>query len=146
MTALAAHPEETRARLFLMLGDVCKFVSAGKTLESADDFVFCFEALTTEFPTMTLEEWRLVMDGIKLGKFGEMFNRLKVAEFAKCFRKIEGARADILEQQNSYVVRGVDDVSQIAPYDAEVSKLAWKMKNNPYLIPGKNAKDTETES
>ena len=75
---------------------------------------------------------------MKQGYYGNFFERLKIQEFRDCIIKHEAERAPLLEQQHKTVSRGAEDPQNVKPYDPEQARLEWRMKNNPFLIPGKN--------
>ena len=112
-----------------------------KRLSSVEDYALVTEMVFTDFPTMKLEEIRLVCDRMKLGKYCEWFERCKGAEFRKCLSMHEEQRAAILERQSQQITRGAENPTLVPEYDAAASKLAWRLKNNPFLIPDKNKKE-----
>lgn len=125
-----------------MIGSVCQYIDAKRTLTDAADYAMLTDALIAEYPTLTLEEFRLVFDNMKLGKYGNYYERLKAPEFMKAFSKHEEERVDVMELINrAPVYRGAADPTKVEPYDPEKSRLEWKLKNNPFYIKGKNAKD-----
>ena len=75
---------------------------------------------------------------MKQGYYGNFYERLKIQEFRDCTIKHEEERASILEQQHKTISRGAQDPTKVKEYDPEQAKLEWRMKNNPFLIPGKN--------
>lgn len=137
-TALRLMPEATRAAVISMIKSTVDFIDAKKTLTSFEDVALCAEMVFEIFPVLKLEELRLVCDRMKTGHYGKFYERLKVQEFRDCLTKHEEERAPILERMHQHVTRGTDNPTNVPEYDAEAAKLAWRMKNNPFLIPGKN--------
>ena len=141
LTSLRHHPEETRAAVVTMISKTVQFIDAKKTLHSFEDMALCAETIFEVFPVLKLEEFRLICERMKQGYFGNFFERLKIQEFRDCIIKHEEERASILEQSHRKITRGAEDPTNVPEYDPEQAKLEWRMKNNPFLIPGKN--DTE---
>lgn len=113
--ALRYEPEQTRAALLAMVADLCKFVDAKRTLTTDGELIFCVEAILDDYPALTIEEFKLICDGIKKGTNAKLYERLKVAEITQAIRDHESnVRAPILERMNrGPITRGVDDVSRI---------------------------------
>jgi len=137
-TALRHHPEETRATVVTLINKTVQFIDAKKTLHSFEDMALCAETIFDVFPVLKLEELRLICERMKQGYYGNFFERLKIQEFRDCIIKHEEERASILEQRHKTVTRGAQDPTNVPEYDPEQARLQWRMKNNPYLIPGKN--------
>lgn len=96
------HPKWTVSMLILELGKLVDFVDAKKTLKDSDQLLFTAETLIEDFPTMKLEEFVLVFNWIKKGKFGKMYERLKLAEIEEAVKTYEGEyRAQYLENRNN---------------------------------------------
>ena len=92
------NPQWTIAMLVMELGKLVDFVDAKKTLKTEEELLFTCETLIEEFPAMTLEEFVLVFKMIKQGKFGKLYERLKLAEISDCCKRYEGEqRAEVLE-------------------------------------------------
>jgi len=141
LTSLRHHPEETRAAVVTMINKTVEFIDAKKTLHSFEDMALCAETIFEVFPVLKLEELRLICERMKQGYYGNFYERLKIQEFRDCIIKHEEERAAILEQQHKTITRGAEDPTNVPEYDPEQAKLEWRMKNNPFLIPGKNDKD-----
>lgn len=95
-------PKWTISMLILELGKLVDFVDAKKTLKDDDQLLFTAESLIEDFPTMKLEEFVLVFNWIKKGKFGKMYERLKLAEIQEAIRTYEGEyRAQHMENKNN---------------------------------------------
>jgi hypothetical protein len=136
-TALRYFPEQTRSEVVQMIKKTVEFIDAKKTLNGFEDFALCAETIFDVFPVFKLEELRLVCDRMKQGHYGKFYERLKIQEFRECLIKHEEERAPILERMNKEITRGTDQPTNV-PEDAEAAKLAYRLKNNPFLIPGKN--------
>jgi hypothetical protein len=147
LTSLRHHPEETRAAVVTMINKTVQFIDAKKTLHSFEDMALCAETIFEVFPVLKLEELRLICERMKQGYYGNFYERLKIQEFRDCIIKHEEERAAILEQQHKTVTRGAADPKNVKPYDPEEARLKWRMKNNPFLIPGKNdSSESESEA
>jgi hypothetical protein len=95
-------PQWTISMLILELGKLVDFVDAKKTLKDSDQLLFTAESLVEDFPSMKLEEFVLVFNWIKKGKFGKMYERLKLAEIEEAIKTYEGEhRAQYLENRNN---------------------------------------------
>jgi len=138
LTSLRCYPEETRAAVITMINTTVQFVDAKKTLHSFEDMALCAETIFDVFPVLKLEELRLICERMKQGYYGNFYERLKIQEFRDCIIKHEAERAPLLEQQHKTVTRGAENPTKVKEYDPEQAKLEWRMKNNPFLIPGKN--------
>lgn len=142
LTALKYSPEETRRAVLTMVGRVCTYIEAKRSLKTAEDYALVSDALLAKHPTFTLEEFRLVFDRMMVGHYGDYYERLKAPEFLKCFSMHEEHRVAVVEEINrGPILRGTDNPTNVPEYDAAAAKLAWRLKNNPYLIPGKNDKE-----
>ena len=94
-------PKWTISMLILELGKLVDFVDAKKTLRDDDQLLFTAESLIEDFSTMKLEEFVLVFNWIKKGKFGKMYERLKLAEIREAITTYEGEyRAEVMERLN----------------------------------------------
>ena len=134
-TALRIQPEATRGAVISMIKSVCDFVEAKKTLQSLEDFALCAETIFDIFPTLKLEEFRLVCDRMKTGYYGKYFERLKIQESRECIIKHEEERAPILERINSHITRGAD-TDRITFEPQSMAEL--RRKRDPLFIPGLN--------
>lgn len=135
-TALRIEPQQTRAALLKLVTDLVKFVDAKRTLESIDDYLFTVECIIESHPTMTLEEVKLVTQGIKKGQYGKMYERLKTQEILDACRKLESDRAEILERiHRGPITRGLREGQHITPKEPETLLDVMK-KRNP-LFKGK---------
>ena len=97
-TALKHEPKLTRAFLVAELGSLCKMVSAGTTIEDAQEMAEVVRALIEEFPAFKLEEFASVFKLVSRGKW-KLYNRLKLDTLIECCKSWEETRADtILER------------------------------------------------
>ena len=134
-TALRIQPEATRGAVISMVKSVCDFVEAKKTLHSLQDYALCAETIFDLFPTLKLEEFRLICDRMKTGYYGKYYERLKIQEFRECIIKHEEERAPILERINSHITRGSDS-DRVAFEPQSMADL--RRKRDPLHIPGLN--------
>ena len=121
-----------------MIKQVSDYHDCKRRLNNTDEYVMVAEMIFNDFQGFTLEEIRLVCDRMKLCEYGEYYERLKAGEFRKALLAHCDAQAGVIEEANKYVTRGTDNPTNVPEYDAEAAKLAWRMKNNPFLIPDKN--------
>ena len=95
---MTVEPERTRAWFVKELGLTLKMVDAGTTISGNDEITAVVRALIEEFPAMKIEEYMLVFDAIRKGKW-KLYNRLKLPELMECVRDWEARRAEqILER------------------------------------------------
>jgi len=134
-TALRIQPEATRGAVISMVKSVCDFLEMTKTLQTLTDYALCAETIFDLFPTLKLEEFRLICDRMKVGYYGNFFNRLKIQEFRECIIKHEEERAPILERINSHITRGSDS-DRVAFEPQSMADL--RRKRDPLHIPGLN--------
>ena len=74
-------------------------VDASTTIRNDEELAHVADALMMEFPAMTIEEWEEIFHRIECGKFGKLYNRLKLPELMDCARQWEGIRAtEVLER------------------------------------------------
>jgi len=96
--ALRECPEDVKRWLVTKVADLCRFVDANKTINTTEDLTFSVMALVDEFPVMKIEEFQIVFDNMKRGKYGKYYERLKLPEIIECCRRYESEeRAPILE-------------------------------------------------
>lgn len=137
-TALRIYPVATRTAVISMIKNTVDSIDAKKTLQSFEDIALCAEMIFEVFPVLKLEELKLICQRMIIGYYGNFYERVKIQEFRECITKHEEERAPILERQHQHITRGTDNPTNVPEYDAEAEKLAWRLKNNPFLIPGKN--------
>ena len=104
MSALKTeHAADVRGAILKMMFETIKFIDCKKTLTSDDDVIFTFESLLNDFPVLKITEWKYVTDGMKSGRYGKYYERLKAAEFREAFIEYESTdRALILETAHKY--------------------------------------------
>ena len=103
------HAAEVRGAILKMMFETIKFIDCKKTLTSDDDVIFTFESLLNDFPVLKITEWKYVTDGMKSGRYGKYYERLKAAEFREAFIEYESTdRALILETQHKIKETAVD--------------------------------------
>ena len=139
-TALKFEGEKTRIALCEMVQSVVDFHEMKKTL-NVEQVLFTVETLIEDFPAMTLEQWRLACDGMKQGKFGKYFERLKTQEFRDAFLAMEERAAELRERRHEYeskqVTRGADDISKVTYQPTTIEDLRRK-KNAPIFALAKH--------
>lgn len=130
-TALREQPQQTRGALVNMIGDLCRFIDAKRTLTTDSDIAFTVETIIDKYPALKLEEFRLICDGLKRGEYGKFYERLKLAEIEEAIKQYEGStKAEVLEKlhQHKEVMRGTQDGQKVS-YEpqsmADVQRLRW---------------------
>lgn len=98
-SAMKEDPKTTFATLTALLMDAVAYLDMNKTLRNEDDFIHAVQHLLDEFPAMKLEEWKVIMDRLKSGIYGQMYERLKLPELVEIFKSYEGDRAEMMERQ-----------------------------------------------
>lgn len=93
-TAMRCDPAGVSVFLAGLIARTCAMVDASTTIRDDDELVAVVDAIVEEFPTMMLEEWTLICRDLQRGKFGPLYNRLKLPEFMDAARKWEGKRAE----------------------------------------------------
>jgi len=107
------HAANVRGALLKMLFTTVKFLDCKKTLSNDDEVLFTFESLVADFPVFKITEWKYVTDGMKAGKYGKYYERLKASEFREAFIQYESEeRSKILESQHK-INHAVVDHTQI---------------------------------
>lgn len=95
------HAIDVRSALLKMIFDTVKFLDCKKTLSNEDEVFFTMESLIDDFPVFKITEWKYVTDGMKAGKYGKYYERLKASEFREAFIQYESEeRSRILENQH----------------------------------------------
>ena len=98
-TAMRHNPKLTFATMLALLMDAIEYLDFNKTITKEDDFIHAVRHLLDEFPTMKLEEWKVMFDRLKAGSYGKMYERLKLPELVEIFKQHEGERAEFMERQ-----------------------------------------------
>ena len=105
------HAANVRGALLKMLFTTVKFLDCKKTLSNDDEVLFTFESLVADFPVFKITEWKYVTDGMKAGKYGKYYERLKASEFREAFITYESEeRSKILESQHKSHYAVIDHV------------------------------------
>jgi hypothetical protein len=97
-TAMKDDPQLTFSTLTALLMDAVSYLDMNKTLRDENDFIHAVRNLIDDFPVMKLEEWKVIMDRLKAGKYGKMYERLKLPELSEIFMQYEGERAEMMER------------------------------------------------
>jgi|DEB0MinimDraft_6_1074348.scaffolds.fasta_scaffold00094_26 hypothetical protein len=92
-------PQRTFAALSLLIADLVKTMDCNKTMDE-DEIIFAVQTLIDDYPVMKLEEWKHVCDNIKRGKYGKLYERLKLPELVDAFGKHEEKRAEMMENMH----------------------------------------------
>lgn len=114
IACLRENPQATKAAICALILDVISFVDAKKTLQKAEDIAFTSEAILEGFPTLKLEELKLVCKRMKLGYYGNYYERLKTPEFMEALKRHEEERAEYLEVKHK---------TQLAQVEVETAQL-----------------------
>ena len=120
---LRLDPKATKAAICAIILDVVTFIDAKKSLERSEDVVFTAEAIIEEFPTLKLEELKLVGKRMKLGYYGTYYERLKTPEFFEALKKHEGERAEYLETKHKKTI------SEQAVETAAIASTAFNLRS-----------------
>ena len=96
---VAKSDTELLAHLYGAILDVCVSVDANKGLNE-DSASETLEMLLRDFYYMKYSEFLLVFRMMKEGRFGNFYERLKQAEFTRCFQEYDTgeARSEMWEQ------------------------------------------------
>ena len=129
-TAIRHQPEQTRAAVVAMVQKTVEFIDAKKTL-NVEQVLLTAEAIIQNNPTTTLEELRLVCDGMKTGKYGKFYERLKTQEFIEALNANETARAELLEQRARQ--------TKTAPREIDPNHITFKPRSLAEIRREKNA-------
>ena len=96
-TALVTDETPTRAALIGMLTRCVKFIDANKTLTEPEHIAMTVNELVQQFPTFTLEDWRLCLYMMAKESFGAYYERLKLAQFVDCFTKYDQLKQPVIQ-------------------------------------------------
>ena len=88
----------THIALTALLKDAIDYLDFNKTFRHEGDFIEAVDYLIKEFPVMKLEEWKIICLRLKAGKYGKMYERLKLPELVEIFQQFEGERAEMMEK------------------------------------------------
>ena len=95
---MKSDPQMTFTTLTALLMDCVSYLDMNKTLRDENDFIHAVRHLVDQFPAMKLEEWKVIMDKLKAGEYGKMYERLKLPELVEIFMQYEGERAEMMEK------------------------------------------------
>lgn len=96
---MKSDPQRTFAALSLLVADLVKTMDCNKTMDE-DEIIFAVQTLIDDYPVMKLEEWKHVCDNIKRGKYGKLYERLKLPELVQAFQTHEEKRAELMENMH----------------------------------------------
>jgi hypothetical protein len=85
--------------LMAILKDAVDYLDFNKSFRHEGDYIEAVDYLIKEFPAMKIEEWKLICQRLKAGKYGKMYERLKLPELVEIFQQFEGERAEMREKQ-----------------------------------------------
>lgn len=88
-TAMRQDSRAVRTYLVSDLAWTLRVVGAGTTITDTDELTHAVDALVEEFPAMTLEGFAQVLDRIRKGKAGNLYNRLKLPELMQAVQRYE---------------------------------------------------------
>lgn len=89
----------THVSLTALLKDAVDYLEMNKSFRHEGDYIEAVTYLIEEFPTMKLEEWKVIMTRLKAGHYGKMYERLKLPELVEIFQQHEGERAEMRERE-----------------------------------------------
>jgi hypothetical protein len=97
--AMRLEPKLTHVALMSLLKDAIEYLDFNKTITGTQNFIDAVNYLVETFPVMKIEEWKVIMVRLKSGKYGKMYERLKLPELVEIFQQYEGERAEMMEQE-----------------------------------------------
>ena len=97
-SAFKHEPKMTHLALTALLKDAIEYLDFNKTFRHEGDYIEAVDYLIKEFPAMKLEEWKIICLRLKAGKYGKMYERLKLPELVEIFQTFEGERAEMMEK------------------------------------------------
>jgi hypothetical protein len=115
-----AEPKMVHITLMAMLKDAVEYLDFNKSFRHEGDYIEAIDYLIKEFPVMKIEEWKIICIRLKAGKYGKMYERLKLPELIEIFQQFEGERAEMREKQ----MRRNKDIPP--PIDIELLKRVSK--------------------
>lgn len=81
-----------------ILKDAVEYLDFSKSFRHEGDYIEAIDYLIKEFPVMKMEEWKIICIRLKAGKYGKMYERLKLPELVEIFLQFEGERAERMEK------------------------------------------------
>lgn len=97
-SAIKYEPQLTHVALMTLLKDAVDYLDYNKTITSTKDFIDAVDYLVEWFPVMKVEEWKVIMQRLKAGHYGNRYERLKLPELVEIFKQYEGERAEMRER------------------------------------------------
>ena len=82
-----------------LLKDAVEYLDFNKSFRHEGDYIEAIDYLIKEFPVMKIEEWKIICIRLKAGRYGKMYERLKLPELIEIFQQFEGERAEMMEKQ-----------------------------------------------
>lgn len=120
--AFKHEPKLVHINLMALLKDAIDYLEYNKSFRHEGDYIEAIDYLIKEFPVMKIEEWKIICINLKAGKYGKMYERLKLPELIEIFQKFEGERAEMREKQ----MRRNKDVPPLPDIDTEILKRLSK--------------------
>ena len=120
--AFKYEPKMVHISLMALLKDAIDYLEYNKSFRHEGDYIEAIDYLIKEFPVMKIEEWKIICVNLKAGKYGKMYERLKLPELIEIFQKFEGERAEMREKQ----IRRNKDVPTLPDIDTEILKRLSK--------------------
>ncbi len=99
-SAYKHEPKMTIVGLTALLKDALDYLEMNKSFRHEGDYIDAVTYLIEQFPTMKLEEWKVITKRLKAGYYGKLYERLKLPELVEIFKQHEGERGDMIE--NNY--------------------------------------------
>ena len=118
--AFKYEPKMVHVSLMAILKDAVDYLDFNKSFRHEGDYIEAIDYLIKEFPVMKIEEWKIICINLKAGKYGKMYERLKLPELIEIFQQFEGERAKMREKQ----MRRNKDIPP--PIDIELLKRVSK--------------------
>jgi hypothetical protein len=120
--AFKYEPKMVHISLMALLKDAIEYLDFNKSFRHEGDYIEAIDYLIKEFPVMKIEEWKIICINLKAGKYGKMYERLKLPELIEIFQQFEGERAEIREKQ----MRRDKDVPPLPNIDTDILKRLSK--------------------
>ena len=116
------EPKMVHISLMAMLKDAVDYLEYNKSFRHEGDYIEAIDYLIKAFPVMKIEEWKIVCMNLKAGKYGKMYERLKLPELIEIFKQFEGERAEMSEKQ----MQREKDCPPLPNIDTEILKRLSK--------------------
>ena len=97
--AFKEEPKLVHISLMALLKDAVEYLDFNKSFRHEGDYIEAIDYLIKEFPVMKIEEWKIICIRLKAGRYGKMYERLKLPELIDIFQQFEGERAEMMEKQ-----------------------------------------------